>query len=101
MSVNATRTEKHVGQDIHYINENQLVARPNTNVSQQEGYLEGGPHGRLFKESHYLSKIDDEILLHHGIRVIDHLGEGFFGDVWKAEKIADKGRNRGGKSAFH
>ncbi len=34
-------------------------------------------------EQHRLSAVDESILLHHNITVIDHLGEGFYGHVWK------------------
>ncbi len=41
--------------------------------------------GRSFgsREEYHLSEEDERILLHHNITVMDHLGEGFYGHVWK------------------
>ncbi len=45
--------------------------------------------GRWFgsREEYYLSGEDERILLQHNITVIDHLGEGFYGHVWKGRYI--------------
>ncbi len=74
--------------DVH-IEEN----HPNTNNTDadeetMEGYKGVGSvarpsaGGRLFG-TYRLSEIDESILLHHNVRVIAHLGEGWFGHVWK------------------
>ncbi len=46
--------------------------------------------GRSINESPVLlSERDERILLEKGIRITDHLGAGFFGNVWKGQYTAN------------